>query len=53
MNEKPRKVFDVPIIKKLFAVESDKEASSAQVQLLYKDYAAPKKMVNLGDFKIT
>jgi zinc protease len=29
----------------------DKEASSAQVQLLYKDYAAPKKMVNLGDFK--
>jgi zinc protease len=34
-NEKPRKVFDVPNHKETFvAVESDKEASSAQVQLL-------------------
>ncbi|TWI02222.1 zinc protease [Flavobacterium tiangeerense] len=51
-NEKPRKVFEVPNHKETFvAVESDKEASSTQVQLLYKDYAGPKKMVNLGDFK--
>ena len=51
-NEKPRKVFDVPNHKETFvAVESDKEASSTQVQLLYKDYGAPKQMTTLGDFK--
>jgi zinc protease len=51
-KEKPRKVYDVPNHKETFvAVESDKEASSAQVQLLYKDYGAPKTVVNVGDFK--
>lgn len=51
-KEKPRKFYDVPNHKETFvAVESDKEASSAQVQLIYKDYAAPKPIVNLGDFK--
>ena len=51
-NEKPRKFYDVPNHKETFvAVESDKEASSAQVQLMYKDYGAPKAIVNVGDFK--
>ncbi len=51
-NEKPRKVFDVPNHKETFvAIESDKEATSAQVQLMYKDSEAPKPVVNLKDFK--
>ncbi|MDP3681075.1 MAG: insulinase family protein [Flavobacterium sp.] len=51
-KEKPRKFYDVPNHKETFvAVESDKEASSAQVQLIYKDYGAPKPIVNIGDFK--
>ena len=51
-KEKPRKIYDVPNHKETFvAVESDKEASSAQVQLLYKDYGAPKQVVTVGDFK--
>ena len=51
-NEKLRKVYDVPNHKETFvAVESDKEASSAQVQLMYKDYGTPKPVVNVGDFK--
>lgn len=51
-NEKPRKIYDVPNHKETFvAVESDKEASSAQVQLMYKDTEAPKPVVNLKDFK--
>jgi zinc protease len=51
-NERPRKVYDVPNHKETFvAVESDKEASSSQVQLVYKDYAAPKVMVTINDFK--
>jgi zinc protease len=53
-NEKPRKVFDVPNHKETFvAVESDKEASAAQVQLVYKDYEAPKPVVNVNDFRKT
>jgi zinc protease len=53
-NEKSRKFYDVPNHKETFiAVESDKEATSAQVQLVYKDYGAPKPVVNLGDFKNT
>lgn len=52
VNEKPRKVYDVPNHKETFvAVESDKEATTAQVQLLYKDYTAPKIDVNIKDFK--
>ena len=51
-KEKPRKIYDVPKHKETFvAVESDKEASSAQLQLLYKDYGAPKQMTTVGDFK--
>ena len=51
-NEKPRKVYDVPNHAATFvAIESDKEASSSQVLLLYKDYESPKRLVNVDDFK--
>lgn len=51
-NEKPRKVYDVPNHDQTFvSIESDKEASFAQVRLIYKDYATPKKMVTINDFK--
>lgn len=51
-NERPRKVYDVPNHKETFvAVESDKEASAAQVQLVYKDYDTPKPIVNVNDFR--
>lgn len=51
-NEKPRKIYDVPNHKETFvAIESDKEASAAQVQLVYKDYDTPKPVVNINDFK--
>lgn len=51
-NERPRKVFDVPNHKETFvAIESDKEASAAQVQLIYKDYTNPKPTVTINDMK--
>lgn len=51
-NEKPRKVFDVPNHKETFvAIESDKEASGTQVQLMYKDYDTPKKTVTVNDYR--
>ena len=51
-NEKPRKVYDLPNHKETFiAVESDKEASDAQVQMLYKDYGLPKKTTTVNDYK--
>ena len=51
-NERPRKIYDVPNHKETFvAVESDKEASAAQVQLVYKDYDTPKPVVNVNDFR--
>ncbi|ESU23269.1 putative zinc protease pqqL [Flavobacterium enshiense DK69] len=51
-NERPRKTFDVPNHKETFvAIESDKEASSAQVQLMYKDAGLPKPLVTLKDLK--
>jgi zinc protease len=51
-NEKPRKVYDVPDHKETFvAIESDKEASATQIQLLYKDYGMPKKDVTVGDYR--
>lgn len=51
-NERPRKVYDVPNHKETFvAVESDKEASAAQVQLVYKDYDTPKPVVSVNDFR--
>ncbi|RWW92317.1 M16 family metallopeptidase [Flavobacterium cerinum] len=51
-NERPRKIFDVPNHKETFvAVESDKEASSARVQLVYKDYSEPKPVLTINDMK--
>ena len=51
-NERTRTIYEVPNHKETFvAVESDKEASSAQVQLVYKDYGAPKPLVTVADYK--
>lgn len=51
-NEKPRKTFDVPNHKETFvAIESDKEASSTDIQLMYKDYGLPKKTVTVADYR--
>ncbi|AWG20257.1 peptidase M16 [Flavobacterium faecale] len=51
-NEKERKIFDVPNHKEtLVAVESDKESPYTMVQLMYKDYGTPKKMVTIGDYR--
>ncbi|SHG75548.1 zinc protease [Flavobacterium micromati] len=52
VNEKPRKVFEVPNHKStLVAIENDKEASSSQVFLLYKDYENKKTLLSYADFK--
>lgn len=52
VNEKERKIFEVPNHSDTFvAVESDKEAPYTQVQLIYKDYGAPKKIKTIGDYK--
>lgn len=51
-NEKPRKTFDVPNHKEtLVAIESDKEATGTQVQLMYKDAGLPKTIVTVNDYK--
>lgn len=51
-NEKERKTYEVPNHKETFvAVESDKEASSSRVQLMYKDYDKPEVVKTIGDFK--
>jgi zinc protease len=51
-NERPRKTFEVPNHKETFvAIESDKEETSASVQLMYKDYGAPKTVTTIGDLK--
>jgi len=51
-NEKPRKTFDVPNHKETFVcIESDKEAAQTQIQLLYKDYGLPKKVITVNDYK--
>ncbi|WP_310380649.1 insulinase family protein [Flavobacterium sp.] len=49
---KPRTIYQVPNHAETFvAVESDKEASGTQIQLLYKDYDLPKPTVTIGDYK--
>lgn len=51
-NEKPRTTFEVPNHKETFvAIESDKEASRTQIQLMYKDYDFPKPTITLGDYR--
>jgi zinc protease len=51
-NEKPRKTFDVPNHKETFVcIESDKEASQIQIQLLYKDYGNHEKIITYNDYR--
>ncbi|MCL9808038.1 M16 family metallopeptidase [Flavobacterium luminosum] len=51
-NERERKIYEVPNHKETFvAIESDKEATSTQVQLMYKDLDTPKVMKKVADFK--
>jgi zinc protease len=51
-KEKLRKTYDIPDHKETFvAIESDKEASSTQIQLYYKDYGMPKKTITIEDYK--
>jgi zinc protease len=51
-NEKPRVQFEVPNHKETFvAIESDKEATGSDVQLMYKDLDTPKSNVTLKDLK--
>lgn len=49
---KLRTIYEVPNHKETFvAIESDKEASGTQIQLLYKDYDLPEATVTVGDYK--
>ncbi len=51
-KERPRAVYDVPNHDQTFvSVESDKEASFAQVRLIYKDHGDPKKIKTIDDYK--
>lgn len=51
-NERPRQKFEVPNHNETFvAIEQDKEAAFSQVQLLYKDYEAPKVTKTIADFR--
>ncbi|MGK4567001.1 M16 family metallopeptidase [Flavobacterium sp. 3HN19-14] len=51
-NEKPRATFDVPNHKETFvAIESDKEASATQIQLMYKDYDNTKITKTVADYR--
>ena len=51
-DERPRKTFEVPNHKETFVcIESDKEASETQIQLLYKDYGTHKKVVTINDYR--
>lgn len=51
-NEKPRKTFDIPNHKETFvSIAKDKEATSAMVQMIYKDTEKAKATVTVGDYK--
>lgn len=51
-NEKPRKTFDIPNHKETFvSINKDKEATSAMVQMFYKDTEKAKPSVTVGDYK--
>ena len=52
VNPRKRIQFDVPTHKEtLIAIETDKEANSNRVMLLYKDYGFPKADVSTSDYK--
>ncbi len=51
-NPRERKVFEVPTHQEtLIAIETDKEATFNQVQLLYKDYGLPKVDLTVSDYR--
>lgn len=51
-NERPRKIYEIPNHKEtLVAIESDKEASGNQVQLMYKDHENSKPIVTVNDYR--
>ena len=51
-NPRPRPVFEMPNHKETFvAIESDKEASFAQVQVLFKDEENAKPEVTIADYR--
>ena len=51
-NEKPRNQFDIPNHKENFvSINTDKEASSANVEIYYKDYENSKPTLTIGDYK--
>ncbi len=51
-NPRERKVFDVPNHEETFvAIETDKEATFNQVQLMYKDKEAPKLTITSNDYR--
>ena len=51
-NEKPRKTFDIPNHKENFvSINTDKEASSANVQIYYKDHESSKPTTTVKDYK--
>ncbi len=52
VNAKERKSFDIPNHKETFvSVNTDKEATSANVQIIYKDNDKPKPSTTVGDYK--
>lgn len=52
VNPRKRKIFDVPTHKEtLVAIETDKEATFNQVQLLYKDYDLAKDVLTVADYR--
>jgi len=52
VNPRERVIFDVPTHEEtLIAIETDKEASSNRVMLLYKDHGSPKADISTGDYK--
>ncbi|WP_297332107.1 insulinase family protein [Flavobacterium sp.] len=51
-DERPRAIYDVPNHEQTFvSVESDKEASFAQVRLIYKDHDTPKVVKTIDDYR--
>src|SRR5690554_2924704 len=51
-NEKPRKSFDIPNHKETFiSVSTDKEATSSNVQIIYKDDKVSTPTTTVGDYR--
>ena len=51
-NQKERKEFEIPNHKETFvSINTDKEATSSNVQIFYKDQGTPKPSTTVGDYK--